>query len=96
MNHLLGEVILMTTIQELYMEYVKELDSRKGTGYFIGEMKPTTKIAVNMFNAIKRGGKSDWLKHNQALKEACKRVGITSSPQLRDLIKASEGETHVS
>lgn len=78
----------MATVQELYIEYVKELDSRKGPGYFIGEGKPVTEIAVRMFNAVRFGGKCDWLAQNAALKAACKRVGILKSSQLRELLKA--------
>jgi hypothetical protein len=36
-------------------------------------------------DSIRKGSRNDWLTHNPALKEACKRLGITTTKQLRDV-----------
>ena len=39
----------------------------------------------------KKGDRSDWLKYNDALKVASKKVGIKSSPELRNIFQAQPG-----
>ena len=39
----------------------------------------------------KKGDRSDWLKYNDALKVASKKVGIKSSPELRNILQAEPG-----
>lgn len=67
-------------------EYIKELESRNGTDYFFGDTINPPEVADKMLNAIREGGRSDWLRYNNALKMACKRVGIKTSKELREII----------
>jgi hypothetical protein len=86
----------MTFRDKLFVEYVDVLRSKIGTGYFYSlpnEKEPTPSevavIATKMFysinDSIQKGSRTDWLTHNPALKEACKRLGITTTKQLRDV-----------
>jgi len=81
----------MTTKNELLEEYIFSLEKRRGTDYFgvnAADMDPR-EIADKMFKAIENGGKQDWIKYNEALKEACKNKGIKTSRELRELIKSN-------
>lgn len=76
---------------ELFAEYVKILTSKIGTGYYIGgdpDESYVPVIATQMFysfnDGIRKGTRNDYLNNNKALKEACKRFGITTSPQFRN------------
>jgi hypothetical protein len=76
---------------ELFAEYVKVLTSKIGTGYYIGgdpDESYVPVIATQMFysfhDGIRKGTRNDYLNNNKALKEACKRFGITTSPQFRN------------
>jgi len=78
-------------IDALFEEYVKVLTSKIGTGYYIGgdpDESYVPVIATQMFysfnDGIRKGTRTDYLNNNKALKEACKRFGITTSPQFRD------------
>lgn len=75
----------------LFDEYVKVLTSKIGTGYYIGgdpDESYVPVIATKMFysfhDGIRKGTRNDYLNNNKALKEACKRFGITTSPQFRN------------
>lgn len=74
----------------LFDEYVKVLASKRGTGYFFhGDPEPEEiqRIARMMLNAIdmgiNNGYRRDYLGRNQALKEACEKFGIYTSPEFR-------------
>ena len=48
------------------------------------------RVVNSMFgNFGKPGDRSDWLKHNPALRSACKKIGIKSSPEFRALFQAN-------
>jgi hypothetical protein len=74
-------------------EYVHQLQRRIGTDYFCmtlieqEDLNPRV-IATKMFSAIdksiKRGSRSDYLNHNPALRDACKKFGIKTSPEFRE------------
>lgn len=79
----------------LYDAYVEALTAKIDTGYFVnlpGEPEPRESdirvIAVKMFynfeDGIRKGLKTDYLAHNPALKEACARFGIRTSPDFRN------------
>jgi hypothetical protein len=84
----------MTTKDQLFKEYVKVLQSKVGTDYFYTlpndrDIDPET-IAGRMFEAIEesalKGSRNDWINANPALKQACKKLGITTNKELRDVM----------
>ena len=85
----------MATINELTTAYMEELEAAaKANPHAYPWMEKQTAtpaiIAARMFKAaFKSNYPSDWLKHNEALRRACKRCGITKSAEFRDFIKAN-------
>ena len=89
-------------LNQIYFDYRKELlmhglKEFKATDMFNTIKKaqrPTTIITttVNFFNSLseeiihKNKGKTDWLKQNPCLNNACKINGIKTSKELRELI----------
>lgn len=80
--------------EQLFKEYVKVLRSKIGTDYYYSlqgdpEIDPED-IARKMFKAIENsalmGSRNDYINHNPALKQACKKVGITSNSELREIM----------
>lgn len=73
------------TFEDLRAEYIKRLEN---TRFSIVEKKTAEQIADGMFDAINRSNyPSDWLKHNQSLRDACKKFGIKKSSELRKFVK---------
>lgn len=89
----------MTTINELFTAYAETLRRKNAElgGYYWGNpkypaetQKTPEQVAEKMFNAILRASyPCDWLRHNEALREACKACGIRKSAELREFIKAN-------
>jgi hypothetical protein len=76
----------------LFEEYIKALERKIGTGYFMsGDPKPSEMpgIALRMMYAIddsvRKEIRKDWLTHNPALREACRKLGIKTSKELREV-----------
>lgn len=95
---------MLNQLKTAYIGVIAEYQ-QKNPVYFsarVDEMKSPEQIAGRMLNAVKncisnhacskpnakRG--CDWLKHNEAMRVACKKVGIKTSKELRQLVKESE------
>ena len=71
--------------------YTKELSQRHQQfpqEYAWREGQTANDVARKMFTAIQTGyGRSDWLKYNEALRVTCRKVGIKTSKEVRDLLR---------
>jgi hypothetical protein len=91
--------VCMIDINALFTAYADTLRKKNAElgGYYWGnpnrpalEQKTPEEVAEKMFNAVWRSSyPSDWLRYNEALKEACKAHGIRKSAELRELVKAA-------
>lgn len=85
----------MATITELSAAYMAELEdaAKKNPSdypWFAKQTATAAEVAARMFDAIKRANfRGDWMKHNEALRRACKKCGIMKSAELREFIKAN-------
>lgn len=81
---------MKTTTNDIRQAYIEVLDN-KPDSYFMDERRPSEHIADIMITAIKRDiGHVDWLKNNPALTEACRKVGISKSSELKQIIKGGK------
>jgi hypothetical protein len=77
------------SLEDLKQEYREQL---KVNQLYQRNCKAPSEIVDRMIETIKNSKfPSDWLRHNECLKRACKKFGITKSGELREFVKASLG-----
>lgn len=63
---------------------------RRNPQHFAYTEAKVPQVVAKIIATIKEGGKSDWLKHNETMREAAKQCGIRTSKEFRRALGVEE------